>query len=76
MSDPISFYGFTPVPRDPDVLFDGHPTANGANPKQDSFSVEDFPLPKSPLAAEVTSFVKVIAIRGRPPFSDAKKYLL
>ncbi|KAF8229426.1 cyanamide hydratase [Tricholoma matsutake] len=58
MSDPITFYGFTPVPRDPDVLFHAHPTANGKHPKQDLFKVTDFPLPDSPLAREVKAFVK------------------
>ncbi|RDB17633.1 Cyanamide hydratase [Hypsizygus marmoreus] len=47
----VTFYGFTPVPRDPDVLFDGHP-------KQDVFKVDDFPLPDSPLVREVKAFVK------------------
>ena len=63
MSDPVTFYGFTPVPRDPDVLFHGHPTANGDHPKQDLFKVGDFPLPdSSPLAREVKAFVKVSLI--------------
>ncbi|EEB88560.1 hypothetical protein MPER_13543, partial [Moniliophthora perniciosa FA553] len=54
----ISFYGFTPVVRDPDVLFADHPTASGENPKQDPFTVNDFPLPDSPLVRDVKAFVK------------------
>lgn len=52
-------YGYTPVPRDPDVLFANHPTALGPNPKQDSFLVQDIPLPDTALVKEVTEFVKV-----------------
>jgi len=59
MADPnVTFYGFTPVPRDPDELFADHPTASGANPKQDLFVAGDFPLPDSPLVREVKAFVK------------------
>ncbi|ESK93281.1 urea hydro-lyase cyanamide [Moniliophthora roreri MCA 2997] len=54
----ISFYGFTPVARDPDILFADHPTASGENPKQDPFTVDDFPLPDSPLVRDVKAFVK------------------
>ncbi len=55
----VSFYGFTPVPRDPDVLFKDHPTASGDNPKQDLFEFKDIPLPDSPLVQKVKTFVKV-----------------
>lgn len=58
-SDPIVFYGFTPVPRDPDVLFKGHATASGPYPKQDRFSVADFPPPDSAVVRAVDAFVKV-----------------
>lgn len=54
-----TFYGFTAVPRDPEVLFKDHPTASGANPKQDLFEAIDFPLPNSPLARETRAFVQV-----------------
>jgi len=57
-SDNVAFYGFTPVPRDPDVLFENHPTASGDNPKQDSFEIKDIPLPDSPLVKTVKEFVK------------------
>jgi cyanamide hydratase len=60
MSDPnVERYGFTPVPRDPDLLFKNHPTAGGDHPKQDEFTVKDFPLPDSPLVQEVKKFVQV-----------------
>lgn len=54
----VSKYGFTPVPRDPDVLFKDHPTASGATPKQDPFEFKDIPLPDSPLIQAVKQFVK------------------
>jgi hypothetical protein len=55
---PVAFYGFTSVPRDPDVLFKDHPSASGPNPKQDLFSAADFPLPDSELVRQVRQFVK------------------
>ncbi|KAF9074389.1 hypothetical protein BDP27DRAFT_187794 [Rhodocollybia butyracea] len=59
MTDPnVTFYGFTPVVRDPDILFANHPTANGDHPKQDLFVADDFPLPTSPLVDSVKAFVK------------------
>ncbi|KAI1791466.1 cyanamide hydratase [Ganoderma leucocontextum] len=51
-------YGFAPVARDPEVLFKDHPTASGPNPKQDPFTVEDFPLPVTPLVQEVRAFAQ------------------
>ncbi len=54
-----TFYGFTPVPRDPEVLFKDHPTALGPNPKQDLFAAADFPLPDSPVVKQVRAFVQV-----------------
>ncbi|KAL1700296.1 hypothetical protein EV121DRAFT_273179 [Schizophyllum commune] len=57
-SDPITFYGFTAVPRDPEVLFKDHPTASGANPKQELFTAADFPAPESPVVDAVEAFVK------------------
>jgi len=54
----VTFYGFTAVPRDPDVLFKGHPTASGPNPKQDPFTVKDIPLPDSAIVKEVREFVR------------------
>ncbi|KZV65262.1 cyanamide hydratase [Peniophora sp. CONT] len=57
-SDPIAFYGFTPVPRDPDVLFKDHPTASGPSPKQDHFTVAEFSPPDSAVVRAVDGFVK------------------
>ncbi len=57
MSDQVEFYGFTPVPRDPDVLFRDHPTANA--PATVLQTVEDYPFPESPLVREVETFVTV-----------------
>ncbi|KAI0076981.1 cyanamide hydratase [Panus rudis PR-1116 ss-1] len=54
----VRFYGFMPVPRDPEVLFKDHPTASGPNPKQIPFSVESLPLPDSPVVQAVKEFVK------------------
>ncbi|KAM6493109.1 hypothetical protein JOM56_011243 [Amanita muscaria] len=56
--DPVTFYGFTPVVRDPDVLFTDHPTASGDHPKQDAFTASDFPAPDSQLAIEVKKFAR------------------
>ncbi|KAI0028950.1 hypothetical protein K488DRAFT_57489 [Vararia minispora EC-137] len=58
VSDVVALYGFTPVPRDPEVLFRDHPTASGPNPQQDPFTVDDFVLPDSDVVQEVKSFVK------------------
>ncbi|KAI0038483.1 cyanamide hydratase [Auriscalpium vulgare] len=57
-TDPVAFYGFTAVPRDPEVLFKDHPTASGPHPKQDAFTVVDFPFPDSHVVREVKAFVK------------------
>jgi len=56
--DPVAFYGFTSVPRDPDVLFKDHPTASGTDLKQDLFTVGDFPLPDSEVVRAVIKFVQ------------------
>ncbi|TRM62991.1 hypothetical protein BD626DRAFT_537339 [Schizophyllum amplum] len=56
--DPITFYGFTAVPRDPEVLFKDHPTASGDNPKQDLFTAAEFPAPQFALVDAVEAFVK------------------
>jgi cyanamide hydratase len=57
-NSPVTFYGFTAVPRDPDVLFKDHLTASGPNPKQDFFTAADFPLPDSELVKQVRKFAK------------------
>jgi len=61
MSDPVAFYGFTAVPRDPEVLFKDHPTASGSDPKQDSGELDLNDLPfvtGSKLVDDVREFVK------------------
>jgi cyanamide hydratase len=55
----VEFFGYTAVPRDPEVLFKNHPTALGDHPKQELFVVNDFPLPDSKVVREVKAFVKV-----------------
>jgi cyanamide hydratase len=55
-ADPITFYGFTPVPRNPEVLFKDHLPTSGPNPKQEAFTAADFPLPSSPVADAVRTF--------------------
>ncbi len=59
-------YGFAPVPRDPEVLFKDHPTATGPNPKQDPFTVDDFPLPDTPIVREVRAFAQVRHVLSVP----------
>ncbi|KAF9259657.1 cyanamide hydratase [Marasmius fiardii PR-910] len=51
----ITLYGFTPVARDPNVLFSGI-SANASD--QPEFTVDDFPLPDSPLIRSVKAFVQ------------------
>ena len=71
--DDVAFYGFTPVPRDPDVLFKDHPTASGPNPKQDLFTIDDLPLPDSAVVRAVKDFVKVSCLStSRPPTADPR----
>ena len=60
MSEDWKLYGFAPVPRDPEVLFKDHPTASGPIPKQDLFTVDDFPLPDTQLVKEVRAFAQVM----------------
>lgn len=71
--DDVAFYGFTPVPRDPDVLFKDHPTASGPNPKQDLFTADDFPFPDSAVVRAVKDFVKVARCSiSRLPTADRR----
>ena len=69
MAEDWKLYGFTPVPRDPDVLFKDHPTALGPSPKQDPFTADDFPLPDTALVKEVGAFVQVPSL-----FSESNFY--
>lgn len=56
--DNVTKYGFTAVPRDPDVLFKDHPTASGPNPRQASFKLEQLPFPETDLVRKSKEFVK------------------
>ena len=67
--DDVAFYGFTPVPRDPDVLFKDHPTASGPTPKQDFVTIADFPFPDSAVVRSVKDFVKVVRPASLPSYS-------
>ncbi|KAF8589204.1 cyanamide hydratase [Ramaria rubella] len=58
MSNNIDKYGFTPVPRDPEILLRGHPTASGFNPKQASYKLSDLLFPDSALVRKSKEFVK------------------
>jgi len=74
----ITFYGFTAVPRDPEILFKDHPTASGANPKQDPFTVDDIPLPDSQIVREVKAFAKVrftLPLYGPAVINDPDRFL-
>ena len=53
------FYGFTAVPRDPEVLFKDHPTASGDSPQQARYDLTELNLPNSRVVREVEAFVKV-----------------
>lgn len=57
MTDHIEKYGFTPVPRDPEVLFLDHPTASGPNPKQASYKLSEITFPDSELVQTCKAFV-------------------
>ena len=57
--DSVVKYGYSPVARDPEVLFKDHPTASGENPKQDPFKFDDIPLPDTEIVREVKEFVRV-----------------
>lgn len=53
-------YGYTPVPRDPDILFREHPTATGLVPKKADYSLDSTELafPDTELVRRSTTFVK------------------
>ncbi|KAF7977876.1 hypothetical protein HWV62_2410 [Athelia sp. TMB] len=54
----MEFYGFTAVPRDPEVLFKDHPTASGDSPQQARYDLAELSLPNSRVVREVEAFVK------------------
>ncbi|KAF8516287.1 hypothetical protein JB92DRAFT_2911308 [Gautieria morchelliformis] len=58
MTDTTERYGFTAVPRDPDVLFLHHPTASGLNPTQASYKLNELPFPDSDLVRKSKAFVE------------------
>lgn len=53
-------YGYTPVPRDPDVLFREHPTATGLVPQKADYSLDSAELafPDTELVRRSKAFVK------------------
>ncbi|KIJ33773.1 hypothetical protein M422DRAFT_264231 [Sphaerobolus stellatus SS14] len=59
-SDNVTKYGYTPVPRDPNVLFENHPTGGGANPAQAAYSLDSSELkfPDTELVKKAKAFVK------------------
>lgn len=54
----IEKYGYTPVPRDPDVLLKDHSTASGPNPKQADYDLSELPFPDSELVRRSKAFVE------------------
>ena len=54
----IAKYGYTPVPRDPDVLLAAHPTAGGAAPQQADYTLAELPFPDSELVRRSKTFVE------------------
>lgn len=57
MTNNTERYGFTAVPRDPDVLFLHHSTAGGSNPTQASYKLSEIPFPDSELVRQCKAFV-------------------
>lgn len=51
-------YGYTPVPRDPEVLLDGHPTAGGSSPQQADYALSELAFPDSELVRRSKAFVE------------------
>lgn len=54
----VEKYGWTPVPRDPEVLLKGHPTAGGPNPKQADYDLSELSFPDSELVRRSKAFVQ------------------
>lgn len=60
MMDPnITFYGFTPVARNPEIIFDGHSTANADQAPPTVLQVKDCPIPETKIVAQVREFIWV-----------------
>lgn len=54
----IAKYGFAPVPRDPDVLLAGHPSAGGPAPQAAAYALADLPFPDGALVRRAKVFVQ------------------
>lgn len=59
MDSNISFYGFTPVARNPEIIFDGHPTANVDEAPPTVLQVKDCPIPETEIVGQVREFIWV-----------------
>lgn len=53
----VEKYGYTPVPRDPDVLFREHPTATGLVPQKADYSLDQLAFPDTELVRRSKAFV-------------------
>jgi hypothetical protein len=51
-------YGYTPVPRDPEVLLSGHPTAGGSSPQQADYALTELAFPDTELVRRSKAFVQ------------------
>lgn len=54
----IEKYGFTAVPRNPDVLFASVPAAQGPSPQQADYKLSELPFPDSELVRRSKAFVQ------------------
>lgn len=70
----IEKYGYTPVPRDPDVLLAGHPTAGGPNPQQADYKLEELHFPDSELVRRSKAFVEKEL--NKPTFNHSHRVFL
>ena len=54
----INKYGYTPVPRNPEVLLANHPTTGGPNPQRADYKLSEVPFPDSELVRRSKAFVE------------------
>lgn len=54
----IEKYGFTAVPRNPDVLFASVPAAQGLSPQHADYKLSELPFPDSELVRRSKAFVQ------------------
>ena len=54
----INKYGYTPVPRNPEVLLANHPTTGGPNPQRADYKLSEAPFPDSELIQRSKAFVE------------------